>query len=170
MPKRIVYMAKYVLRMTAAKTSLRARWIHFVMVTKLVFVSLDPKTIRVLLAAASFLWAAIAYPWPFIQQRMFDLPGYQVLRLLAPVQFWCVLFVMHGLGVAWRFYEGKERPMWQNVVNGFGFALWAFVTGTLNLSTGAVTPGSALEWIAVVLALWAFVLTGRKTSQEVTTL
>lgn len=180
MPKRIIYMGRYVFRLARAKLALRERTAYFASTTKLIFLALDPPTIRVLLAMASFGWAFGAIDWPLpridfhipwlgwhvffdLHFQPFQRKGYELLAYFAPAWVWALLFALHGVGVGWRFYERKERRTWHLFINLYGFVLWLSMTLAVNYMIGTYNPMSALEWTMIFASGWALVMSGKRT-------
>lgn len=125
-------------------------------VTISVFRNADTVTIRLLLAMASIGFAACLV----LGDNVFERQGYHLMSKFGNEWWWAVLLVLHFLGVIWRVYDPIERIGWGLVINSLGFALWAVMTLFINLSLGAVTPGTALEWTLVFASGWALYRTG----------
>lgn len=167
MPHRIkAYIVRYWLRLISAQISLPQRMDYFIATTRLIFSRLDPATIRVLLAAASVGWAVGAFPW--FGFHPFRRHGYEVLAVMAPSWVWASLFLLHAIGVTWRFYERKEREGWHLFINVYGFVLWFSTTLAINFAIGTYTPTTGMEWTMVFASAWALMLTGKR--KEVVTL
>jgi hypothetical protein len=160
-----------------AKLSLPVRTQYFRDRTRVIYHSIDPGTIRLMLAVASFLWAAGAVDW-FIPRMVFTLfgltfaidlhfdpfsrHGYEIMAAMAPAWVWAILFTIHGLGVFWRFYDAHERLRWHLAVNVFGFVLWLTATLALNVGLGTISPFSSPEWTMILASGMALVLTGKR--------
>lgn len=116
----------------------------------------DTTTIRLLLANASFLYAALLCIYP----DSFSRHGYELMAQAADEAIWAALFIVHGIGVYWRIFDPVPRPKWALTVNTLGFLVWGVSTLAFNVALGRVTPTSAMEWTLCLASAWSLLRTG----------
>jgi hypothetical protein len=131
-------------------------WDHIRRVTHSVFNDADSSTIRLLLANASLVWAAIVWFNPAVFER----PSYDIMRAVAGHEVWSVAFLLHFLGVYWRTYDPVPRVVQGLIINGYGFMIWFFTTMSLNYYVGSPSPGTSAEFVLCLASAWALYKTG----------
>lgn len=125
-------------------------------VLRVVFIEGDTNTIRVLLAGASFFYAAGL----LLPLQTFSRPAFVGMRELAPEWVWATLFALHAIGVGWRQVDLVPRPNWAFAINALGIGLWLLYIGLVTLAIGEYTPSTAMEITVLLAALVALVRTG----------
>lgn len=132
------------------------RRLHLMRVLMQVFVYGDMNTIRAMLALGSIGWAAGL--WCF--SDTFGRPGYRYMAAFAPQWLWGFAFLLHFLGVCWRFIDRRVNVPWALTIHGFGLSLWIISTAALTVAVGEFTPSGALEWVLIAAGAMAFIRTG----------
>lgn len=139
-----------------------SRWIYIKHVTKTVFTAADTSTIRLILAWASLLYAAVLVYSMLIGSPTFDRPFFALMAFYANEWVWAALFTLHWFGVHWRLFDVRSRPNWALAINMHGFFLWFISTLSVNIAARVITPSTVLEWTMCAASAWALYRTGLK--------
>ena len=118
----------------------------------------DTTIIRLIMAAASIVYALL---FQFAPAGHFA-PVSDLITQLFPKWLWSTLFLVHGIGVAWRFFDHKERIAAALVINVLGFLIWSSYVFLNILGLGYMSSGIALETIMCICLFWSLVRTGLK--------
>lgn len=129
-------------------------------ITRRIFFQSDTTTIRILLATASLGWTVVLLGNYLFSTPVMVRAPYGVMSVLGRDVAWAIVFLLHFLGVIWRLYDPKPRPVAALMVNAYGFAIWTLSTAAINISIGLIQPGSALEWTMCCASAWALYRTG----------
>ena len=116
----------------------------------------DTSTIRVLLAASSFVFAFVLW----LPLGTFHRKAFLLMAGAASEFWWGLAFFAHFAAVCWRFVALKPSVPWAFVVNAYGVMLWTVSTGLINESIGEFTPSNSMEVVAILLAVIALIRTG----------
>lgn len=150
--------------MTRTAAALRLRYLGAVCLR--VFWYGDTVPIRVLMAVASLVFAALvlAYPDTF-QRRAFVGMGtvvtqFEIGRAIGPGVVWAFLFGLHGVGVFWRIVEARQRIAWAVAINWLGWFVWSTEIVLTSVSLGEFPAGNALALPALLALSVALVRTG----------
>lgn len=140
-------------------------WPYFKIVTAKARRDVHIRTIRLLLAFASFLIASIYVAYVLmhlvglIDQPLFDRRGYQIMDWIAPQWAWATGFYAHAFGVVWVIYARRPAKYLPLVVNLGGFFVWCFMTLSLDVALGGFVPSTSMEWVMVCASGWALLHT-----------
>ena len=129
---------------------------HIMSVTRSIYWNADTTTIRLIIALSSLIWT---FPLLF-RHGIEKVPGFEVLfNLASPVQ-WAVGFMIHFVGISWRFLDPRPRIGWALAINSLGFALWFTSTAAVVYALRSLTPGASLEVVVCMFSAWALYRTG----------
>jgi hypothetical protein len=90
----------------------------------------------------------------------FNTPAFEIMRAVCGERMWSVLFLLHFVGVYWRTYDPVPRILMGLIINSYGFLIWFFMTVSVNLYVGWVSPVTALELTMCAASAWALYKTG----------
>lgn len=134
----------------------RSFLLHMQLITYRLFWDLDTTTVRLLLGLSSLGWALSAWENPVA----FRLKSFEIIAATAPAGVWCTMFMLHGVGVLWRFFDPTPRPVWALIINSFGLLLWTTISVMAGLALSTFSPFLALEVVVCLFAGWTLYRTG----------
>lgn len=149
--------------MTVDRTQQRVSWLRYVLhIIATIFWRGDTLAIRALMALSSFLLALDLVFWPQNFERATWLVMQQAADLLsrgyvAPEWFWGPLYMLHAVGVAWRFLEKRTRIGWAIAINSLGVVIWGANVVLTMVAIGYPAAGSVLPLvctIALIVSQW----------------
>lgn len=123
-----------------------------------IFIGGETNTIRVILAIASLIFAAVLW---YPSDDLFDTrQAWASMRAVAPGWVWGVIFFLHFVGVFWRQLDARPRPYVAFAINAYGLFIWFVMTGMTTQQIGQFSPANSLELTVLLAAFVALVRTG----------
>lgn len=122
-----------------------------------IFFEYDTQTLRMLMAAASLVFAGalLSSPVPFTKE------AYSIMEWVGGQWLWAGLFILYGVVTMFLVTHERHNENWNLAFNIYGFFLWGFYTISVNLAVGYFAPTTALSTVTVILMAWSVYRTSR---------
>jgi len=116
-----------------------------------IFFEYDTQTLRMLMAAASLVFAGalLSSPVPFTKE------AYSIMEWVGGQWLWATMFMLYGMVTMFLVTYERHNEMWNLAFNIYGFILWGFYTLSVNLAVGYFAPTTALPTVTVILMAWS---------------